>query len=470
MLPPGGLMEIVFSFDTTGSMSSCLNQVRGQIQDMVQRLQADIPSIRMAVFAHGDYCDKSTYVTKYIDFTTDVNKLCDFVKTTGSTGGGDTDECYELVLRQVREDLSWTPGSRRSLVLIGDAPPHEPSYPQNTLNIDWRDEADILGTMGVKIYATQCQSSSSAEKFYKTIAQKTGGHHLKLQEFSNIFDFLMAVAYREHGDELFQVYEKEVRSRCGTGLNKDLSDLFTTLRDGDIDSTTDDTTVTSTSLPFKKRKTSPGKVTSAKRVKLSDASKTATAPYKKPTSSKISRAIKTAKRTIKEVKVAYPRIRREMIAENHFYLNDKKWSPWQQVISHDAGLNKNGDWQQQGSYYRKKAIFQFDAETPSMYEVSVQAKRRSKRYIVYNKMAHRVSGKWERRLFAQSDIKKQVNKIADRGYNLYVRRLPLTSAALKRDTITALRRYDYSWRKIRNVRNNHRQVNISSTIISDDVL
>ena len=147
MLPPGGLMEIVFSFDTTGSMSSCLNEVRDYVQNMVERLQADISGIRVAIFAHGDYCDKSTYITKFIDFTTDVKQLTDFVKTTGSTGGGDTDECYELVLRQVRDELSWTPGSKRSLVLIGDAPPHEPNYPQNKLKINWRDEADLLAGM-----------------------------------------------------------------------------------------------------------------------------------------------------------------------------------------------------------------------------------------------------------------------------------------------------------------------------------
>ena len=75
-----------------------------------------------------------------------------------ATGGGDADECYELVLRQVlyctvlyctllilyctvlyctvllhqaRTQLSWTPGSVRSLVMIGDCNPHGPGYPLN---------------------------------------------------------------------------------------------------------------------------------------------------------------------------------------------------------------------------------------------------------------------------------------------------------------------------------------------------
>ena len=147
VLPPGGLPEIVFSFDTTGSMSSCLVEVRGRLNDMIQRLQADIPAIRIAVFAHGDYCDKATYVTKFIDFTDDVSKLCGFVSGVCGTGGGDSDECYELVLNQVREKLSWSPGSNRALVMIGDANPHRPNYPDNTLKLDWRRETDKLAKM-----------------------------------------------------------------------------------------------------------------------------------------------------------------------------------------------------------------------------------------------------------------------------------------------------------------------------------
>lgn len=144
-------LEIVFSFDTTGSMYSYLNEVRYSIQDMIVRLQADIPHIRIAIFAHGDYCDRKVYVTKYVDFTTDVAKLCDFVKTAKATGGGDSDECYELVMLQARTKLSWSPVGQRALVLIGDALPHEPNYKDNKAKINWRTEADNY-TKEVSIY------------------------------------------------------------------------------------------------------------------------------------------------------------------------------------------------------------------------------------------------------------------------------------------------------------------------------
>ena len=90
-----------------------------------------------------------------VDFTTDLTKLCNFVQNVGSTGGGDFDECYELVLREAHTKLSWTDGTTRSLVVIGDATPHAPSYSMNKQNICWKKECDTLKDKEIKIYAVQ---------------------------------------------------------------------------------------------------------------------------------------------------------------------------------------------------------------------------------------------------------------------------------------------------------------------------
>ena len=79
-MPPGGPMEVMFSFDTTGSMSGCIAEVKTKVEEIITRLFADIPGLRISVMAHGDYCDKPTYVTKFVDFTNDQKKLTDFVK------------------------------------------------------------------------------------------------------------------------------------------------------------------------------------------------------------------------------------------------------------------------------------------------------------------------------------------------------------------------------------------------------
>ena len=97
-----GKVQIVLSFDTTGSMFGCLDEVRKNLDEITDRLHTDIPHIEIAVFAHGDYTD--SYVTQYIDFTSEVD--CDKIKTfldgVTQTYGGDFPECYELVLNEVR--------------------------------------------------------------------------------------------------------------------------------------------------------------------------------------------------------------------------------------------------------------------------------------------------------------------------------------------------------------------------------
>jgi hypothetical protein len=87
------MIEIVFSFDTTGSMYPCLTQVRRKLNNTIARLLNEIPGIRIGIIAHGDYCDAgSTYVTKHFDLSGDVKQICNFVETVEATGGGDAPE------------------------------------------------------------------------------------------------------------------------------------------------------------------------------------------------------------------------------------------------------------------------------------------------------------------------------------------------------------------------------------------
>lgn len=78
--------------------------MRNKIEQTVTRLLSEVKGIRIAIFAHGDYQDKpQTYDTKWLDFTSDEKAITSFVKNVSSTCGYDSDECYELVLRQVLE-------------------------------------------------------------------------------------------------------------------------------------------------------------------------------------------------------------------------------------------------------------------------------------------------------------------------------------------------------------------------------
>lgn len=219
-------VELVVSFDTTGSMYPCLTQVRRKISETVKRLAKDIPGMRFGVLAHGDYCDAgSTYVTKALDLTDDGAAVVRFVENVGPTGGGDAPECYELVLNEARS-FKWTEGYKRALVLIGDDVPHPPAH--NPKKLDWRKELEALAKIDVPVYGVQCLNRRHATPFYEELARKSGGFHVSLDQFSYIVDALLAIAYNQQGGApAVEKFETEVKreGRMSRGIDR----VFTAL-------------------------------------------------------------------------------------------------------------------------------------------------------------------------------------------------------------------------------------------------
>ena len=224
-------IEIVFSFDTTGSMYPCLTQVRRKIKHTVNRLLNEIPGIRIGIIAHGDYCDeKDAYVTKIFDLSGDVDEICNFVQNVEPTFGGDAPECYELVLHQSRS-LSWSEDSHKTLVMIGDDIPHAPA--RNPKKLNWRTELKALIEQEITVYGVQALNRSHAKLFYQELAEKSGGYHLSLDQFAHITDYFLAICYQQSSEDQLQDYEKEINSQGR--MNRSLYNMFNTMfkRDGE---------------------------------------------------------------------------------------------------------------------------------------------------------------------------------------------------------------------------------------------
>jgi hypothetical protein len=220
--------QIVFSFDTTGSMYPCLTQTRRSITQTVERLFREVPNLEVGIIAHGDYCDAgSSYVTKHLQLTTDKKQIIDFVNKVGATGGGDTPECYELVLHESRTQMKWMAGATKAVVMIGDDVPHPASDRQNTKGIDWRNELELLLEAQIRVYGVQALRRHHATHFYAEIAKKTGGFHLNLDQFSHVESMIFAVVFKQEGDEKLQSYEKELVA--SGGMNRSVDEMFNRL-------------------------------------------------------------------------------------------------------------------------------------------------------------------------------------------------------------------------------------------------
>jgi len=221
-------VDVAFSFDTTGSMYACLQEVRKKVSETVTQLLSNIKNIRIAIISHGDYCDdvRSFRTLHKLDFSSDLNKIVSFIENAPATGGGDAPEAYELALKEANS-LSWNPKASKALVMIGDCEPHPPSY--TTSFIYWRYELEKLYRYhGVKIYSVQAYHNHVATPFYQEMARRTGGVHLNLRSFSVITTMFEAVCYCEASPEKLKEFRAKILSQ--NQLDSDKQEIFDKLQ------------------------------------------------------------------------------------------------------------------------------------------------------------------------------------------------------------------------------------------------
>jgi len=224
-------IDVVFTFDTTGSMYPCISQVKRTLKETISKLFKDIKDLRIGIIAHGDYCDVNTsYVTRLLDLTNNIDYIFNFINGVERTHGGDAPECYELVLHQARTNMMWGSGRSKIIAMIGDDIPHEPHYPDNTLNIDWLNETGLIAEAGIKIYGIHAMPGCRihSKPFYKKISEMTNGFYLTLDQFSTITNLIMAICYYQQGDDSIKSFYDKLENN--NHLTRDIEETINTMR------------------------------------------------------------------------------------------------------------------------------------------------------------------------------------------------------------------------------------------------
>jgi len=222
------LCDVVFSFDTTGSMRSVLQSVKDNLTSTVDRLFEEVPGIRIGIIAHGDYNDYPQMMWK-INPTKDKIAIKNLIIAAKDTCGGDSPECYEYVLHTARS-IPWK-SDVRVLVMIGDESPHEKDYHmpkripgfQRDLHIDWNLEVQALKEMNVTIFSCHADNypSPDSKHFYHTISNTTGGYYFTLENLTAFPQYMVAICLRSaDGAETVRLLEERKRE-----LEKEIEDI-----------------------------------------------------------------------------------------------------------------------------------------------------------------------------------------------------------------------------------------------------
>lgn len=227
-------IEIVFVMDTTGSMSPAIAQVRRDLEKVITELFKEVPGLKIGIGAHGDYGDELTsYLTTYKDLTTDIHSLVQFTRNTGRTYGADWPEAMELVLHEAKTEFSWSLNSKKILIMVGDAVPHEVNSHRNRFKLDWKHEVAELVESGISVYSVQCLPYPRATPFWQDLAKRGNGYYLVLDQFAELSTLIQAVVYQQAGPEALEVFENRVEAsgRMSRALDRTFDTLAGRPRD-----------------------------------------------------------------------------------------------------------------------------------------------------------------------------------------------------------------------------------------------
>lgn len=235
-----GMLDMVIAFDTTGSMASYIKAVRKHVIELIPKLFAANPKLKISIVAFGDYCDmnsKSNFGNAYqvIDLTDNKDELIKFVKNARNTSGGDGDEFYELVIKKIVEETSWREGSTKSILLIADSNPHEIgySYRDSVLSsyiiennqINWREEAKKAAAKGIKIDTMQCSNIHNSI-WYKELSDITNGINLPFKTDSKTSQVIEAASYARGGESTKELFKTTMDSALASG-DTEISAVYT---------------------------------------------------------------------------------------------------------------------------------------------------------------------------------------------------------------------------------------------------
>ena len=175
-------VDIAFVVDATGSMSDEIDFLKIELEDVIRNTFAQHADLDLHV-GSVFYRDKTDeYLSRHIDFQTDLLKVLNFIKLQRAGGGGDMPEAVDVALETALDSLHWSTTARtRILFLVLDAPPHDEAK-EKMFELIQKASAK-----GVRIVPVVCSGADKSTEFImRSIALATNGDYIFLTDNSGI--------------------------------------------------------------------------------------------------------------------------------------------------------------------------------------------------------------------------------------------------------------------------------------------
>lgn len=187
--PRENVIELMLIIDTTGSMGDELEYLKSELAYVIEEIKKnnnDI-SIYIALLFYRDQND--AYITKYVEFTDDVNLTIAELKKQGANGGGDFEEAVQIAFNEALQK-NWTSKNSTKIILhVADAPAHDQDIQQ------WNDCVLKASSMGIQIITIASSGiDRKTEYFFRAQSMITNGVYTYLTNHSGIgYDHLTPI-------------------------------------------------------------------------------------------------------------------------------------------------------------------------------------------------------------------------------------------------------------------------------------
>jgi len=191
-------LDLIFVIDTTGSMWDDIANVKAAAADIVNSIDSQISDYRVAlvdyrdfpIYPYGGAGDYPYHVI--LPFSTDKSAIVNAIQSLSLGWGADWQESvYSALIRAINtENLgSWRNGITKVVIVMGDAPPHDPEPITG-----YTEQSVVNAALAVDpaiIYSIVIGGDPTTYGYFSALSEQTGGSVFTAPTAQTVVDALL---------------------------------------------------------------------------------------------------------------------------------------------------------------------------------------------------------------------------------------------------------------------------------------